>query len=217
MFWDCNGSYKKEFLQLYVKIGFEPEIYSLWRRYMTVKTVSFFFREFWTTYRNWNYKTLWDKTNEDDILQSRALLWNSHLWRQSYDLKIRHNTLNCPILSIYVFPPIICKTWKGLVQLFLNGMLLANKIQQKFRMNVPGWQKLCEGTKGLRRKVWTRMNISRPSIRYFVPISDLSWFWCFLEDLGAKKFFGTTAVFLGQGVYYGMYCILHWIKFAKWQ
>ena len=43
MFWDCNGSYKKEFLQLYIKIGFEPEIYSLWRRYMTVKTVSCLF------------------------------------------------------------------------------------------------------------------------------------------------------------------------------
>ena len=162
-------------------IPFEGDIWQ-WKRFL-------FFREFWTTYRNWNYKTLWDKTNEDDILQSRALLWNSHLWRQSYDLKIRHNTLNCPILSIYVFPPIICKTWKRLVQLFLNSMLLAYKIQQKFRMNVPGWQKLCEGTKGLRRKVWTWMNILRPSIRYFVPISDLSWFRCFLEDLGAKKVF----------------------------
>ena len=66
------------------------------------------------------------------FLKSSPLLWNSHLWRQPYDL-------NCLILSIHVFPLKICKTWKRLVQLFLNSMLLAYKIQQKFRMNVPEW------------------------------------------------------------------------------
>ena len=34
----------------------------------------------------------------------------------------------------------------------------------------PGWQKLCEGTKGLRRKVWTRTKIFSPNIRYVVVI-----------------------------------------------
>ena len=34
----------------------------------------------------------------------------------------------------------------------------------------PGWQKLCEGTKGLRRKVWTRTKIFSPNIRYVVAI-----------------------------------------------
>ena len=33
-----------------------------------------------------------------------------------------------------------------------------------------GWQKLCEGTKGLRRKVWTRTKMLSPNKRYFVAI-----------------------------------------------
>ena len=32
----------------------------------------------------------------------------------------------------------------------------------------PGWQELCEGTKGLRRKVWTRAKISSPNLRTFL-------------------------------------------------
>ena len=37
----------------------------------------------------------------------------------------------------------------------------------------PGWQKLCEGTRGLRRKVWTQTKILSPNIRYFVAILRL--------------------------------------------
>ena len=33
---------------------------------------------------------------------------------------------------------------------------------------IPGWQKLCEGTKGLHQKVWTK--ILSPNIRYIVAI-----------------------------------------------
>ena len=33
-----------------------------------------------------------------------------------------------------------------------------------------GWQKLCEGMKGLRRKVWTRTKILSPNIRYIIAI-----------------------------------------------
>ena len=121
------------------------------------------------------------------FLKSRALLWKSHLWRQSYDLKIHHSTSNCPILSFHVFSPKSCKTWKRLVQLFLNSMLLAHKIQQKFRMNVPGWQKLCEGRKGLRRKVWTWLKFLRPNIQYFVPISRFVVIHVLFGRLGGKK------------------------------
>ena len=35
-------------------------------------------------------------------------------------------------------------------------------------LTLPGWQKLCEGTNGLRRKVWSRTEILSPSIHYFV-------------------------------------------------
>ena len=36
--------------------------------------------------------------------------------------------------------------------------------------NDTGWQKLCEGTKGLCRKVLTRTKILSPNTRYFVAI-----------------------------------------------
>ena len=32
---------------------------------------------------------------------------------------------------------------------------------------ITGWQKLREGAKGVRRKVWTRTKILTPNIRYF--------------------------------------------------
>ena len=111
-------------------IPFEGDIWQ-WKRFL-------FFREFWTTYRNWNYKTLWDKTNEDDILQSRALLWNSHLWRQSYDLKIRHNTLNCPILSIYVFHQKFVKPEKDWSNFFSIVCSLLTKSSKSFEWMFQG-------------------------------------------------------------------------------
>ena len=40
----------------------------------------------------------------------------------------------------------------------------------KSRNYVKIWQKLCERTKGLRQKVWTRTKIMSPYIRYFVAI-----------------------------------------------
>ena len=38
----------------------------------------------------------------------------------------------------------------------------------KFNCYEPGWQKFCEGTKGLCRKGWTQTKILSPNIRYFV-------------------------------------------------
>ena len=57
--------------------------------------------------------------------------------------------------------------------LFLFQSLLLVLIPTFFvnylRLNA-GWQKLCEGTKGLRHKVWTGTIILSPNIRYFVAI-----------------------------------------------
>ena len=36
--------------------------------------------------------------------------------------------------------------------------------------SIPGWQKLCVGTKDLRKKVRTQTKILSPNIRYFVAI-----------------------------------------------
>ena len=48
-----------------------------------------------------------------------------------------------------------------------------------------GWQKLCEGTKGLRRQVWNRKSkILNPNIYYFVAILRFVAIYAFLEDFG---------------------------------
>ena len=41
---------------------------------------------------------------------------------------------------------------------------------QQVSQQISGWQKLCEGTKGLRRKVWTRPEILSRIIPYLVAI-----------------------------------------------
>ena len=45
----------------------------------------------------------------------------------------------------------------------------------------PGWQKLRESAKGLRRKVWTQTKIISPNILYFVTILGFVAIY-FLED-----------------------------------
>ena len=76
-----------------------------------------------------------------------------------------------------------------------------------------GWQKLCEGLKGLRRKVWTQTKILSPNIRYFVANWDLSRFTHFLEIFGQKKcLFRSKTVFLGQEVHYSMVYIAYFTE-----
>ena len=74
----------------------------------------------------------------------------------------------------------------------------------------PGWQKLCEGAKGLRWKVWIGTKILSPNIRYFAAILKLvaiyALFWKFLVK---KNFFGSKTVFPGQEVHYYMVCIAY--------
>ena len=64
-----------------------------------------------------------------------------------------------------------------------------------------GWQKLCKGMKGVRRKGWTK--ISSTNIPYFVAILRFVAIFAVFGRFRANKcFFGTTTVFLGQEVRY---------------
>ena len=73
-------------------------------------------------------------------------------------------------------------------------------------MPISGWQKLCEGTKGLCRKVWTRTKISSTNIRYFVAIIRFVAIYAFFGNLWTKKCFsfGSIPVFLEQEMHYYM-------------
>ena len=62
---------------------------------------------------------------------------------------------------------------------------------------------MCEGTKGLRRKVWTRTKILSPNMRYFVATLRFVSILALFGRLWAKKcFLGSKTVFLGQEVHY---------------
>ena len=70
-------------------------------------------------------------------------------------------------------------------------------------MSDPGWQKLCEGKKGLQRKVWTFTKFLGTNIRYFVAILRFVAIYALFGRLGAKKCsFETTTAFLGHEVHY---------------
>ena len=51
------------------------------------------------------------------------------------------------------------------------------------------WQKLCEDTKDLCQKVWTRAKILSPNIRYFVATSIFVAIYALFGRLWAKKVF----------------------------
>ena len=73
----------------------------------------------------------------------------------------------------------------------------------------PGWQKLCGGTGGPRRKVWTRTKILSPNIRYFIRICrDLCTFW---RSLGKKVSFWVknSVSWARSALLHGIYCIFH--------
>ena len=53
--------------------------------------------------------------------------------------------------------------------------------------NSSGWQKLCEGMKSLRRKVWTWTKILSPNIDYFVAIERFVAIYALFGRLWAKK------------------------------
>ena len=76
-----------------------------------------------------------------------------------------------------------------------------------------GWQKLCDDTKGLRRKVWIWTKILSPNRRYFILILRFVAIHAFFGNLWTKSvFFWARSALL-----HGIYCILYWVEFAKLQ
>ena len=63
---------------------------------------------------------------------------------------------------------------------------------QKQEIHDTGWQKLCEGTKGLCQKVWSQTKILSPKIRYFVAIVRFVAIYTILKTLGKKLLFSTA-------------------------
>ena len=69
----------------------------------------------------------------------------------------------------------------------------------------PRWQKLSEGTKGLRRKVWNQTKILSPNILYFFAILRFVAIHELFGRLWPRKgLLGSKTVFLGQGMHYYM-------------
>ena len=86
-----------------------------------------------------------------------------------------------------------------------NHSLFSNHsyIYSPRQMCEPGWQKLCEGTKGIRWTVWTRTKILSPNIRYFVAMLRFVVIYTLFGRLCARKGpFWVKTVFLGQKVHY---------------
>ena len=84
--------------------------------------------------------------------------------------------------------------------------------------DLSGWQKLCEGTKGLRRKVWTLTKILSPKICYFVAKLRFVLIYTLFGNLRAKNvpFWVTNSVSLARiALLHGIYYILSWVDFAN--
>ena len=71
----------------------------------------------------------------------------------------------------------------------------------------PGWQKLCKGTKGLRRKVWTWTKILSTNICYRIAISKFVAIYALFGRLRAKKW--------QQQCFLGKKCIITWYILQK--
>ena len=80
-----------------------------------------------------------------------------------------------------------------------NLSLAASTVLWSWSLLFAWWQTLCEGTKGLRRKVWTRTKILSPNIRYFVTILRFVAICALFGSLRSKEvFFGSKTEFLGH-------------------
>ena len=84
----------------------------------------------------------------------------------------------------------------------LLSHIACSKFSFKILTNLkPWWQKLCEGTKGVRQKVWPRTKILNPNIRYIVAIL---WF------VTIYALFGRLFTYILHSKYF----ISYWIEFA---
>ena len=82
----------------------------------------------------------------------------------------------------------------------------------RYSLVTAGWQKLCEGTKGLRRKVWTWTKILSLTYAILSRYYDLSRFAHFFEISGQKSAFfwvKNSVSWAISALLHGIYCIFH--------
>ena len=116
-----------------------------------------------------------------------------HHWSQLCTLRLSLYYIILSSLLISSSPKLITK------RCFLVLSIIKIWCQHVFSFWSIGWQKLCGGTGGPRRKVWTRTKILSSNIRYFVANWDLSRFTHFLVIFGQKSaFLGQKQCFLGK-------------------
>ena len=100
-----------------------------------------------------NFSRLWS------VLAPKRL---KNLSKESQTILAKRHTSSCPSCDIF-FHSIF----------FVNCSSISHNLPYLFSVTVlydAGWQKLCEGTKGLRQKVWTQTKILSPNLRHFVAI-----------------------------------------------
>ena len=107
----------------------------------------------------------------DTFFQSRGFLFPGEIltekWRQGYNGSFCSSFLLAPSGSSTLFLPKL--RFMGHIVVFLYSCNSVWKHDDCLKMHAPimwaGWQKLCEGMKGLRPKVWIRTKILIPNIR----------------------------------------------------
>ena len=133
------------------------------------------------------------------------------LWSRGFSTNAQWGLLKHFLLSICLEKDFLFYVIMGQKAQF--GLVLLGFISSLFGA---GWHKLCEGTKGLYRKLWTRTKILSPNMRYFVAILR---FVAIYALFGKKVLFSvnSSVVWARNALFYGTQCILYWVKFANLQ
>ena len=91
----------------------------------------------------------------------RLHIWSGRVWKKHFSSGFAWS-LGCMFLTSE--KPVFCKNIaKGTSLQTLNVQI---SIEWFYSPSFAGWQKLCEGTKGLRRKVWIWTKILSPNMRF---------------------------------------------------
>ena len=106
------------------------------------------------------------------------------LWSRGFSTNAQWRLLKHFLLSICLEKDFLFYVIMGQKAQF--GLVLLGFISSLFGA---GWHKLCEGTMGLCRKLWTWTKILSPNIRYFVAI---------LRFVAIYALFGKKVRFFGQ-------------------
>ena len=128
------------------------------------------------------------------------------LWSRGFSTNAQWGLLKHSLLSICLEIDFLFYVIMGQKAQF--GLVLLGFISSLFGA---GWHKLCKGTKGLCRKLWTRTKIFSPNIRYFVAILRFVAIYALFGNLRAKKvhFWVKNSVsWARSALLHGIYCIL---------